>query len=256
MSRANTRRVAQAEVQQRRQSRRRMLLLSIGSTLAIAVTVSTLLLLNQTFRVTAWEVTAEGHDADRLKQQIELSMEQLPLNDFWSARPGVIREQLLAAVADLEEVTVQRTLSGTLFLKAKARTPIGLWQNGENQIFLVDMHGYAYRPLAASENMDLPLLRIGQSDIRQACQLLNTMQSIRPGYFARISELLAESDSWKINFDQGQQWMISRNEHMSHAISRVSGLLQKPRWRSGHWRVDARTSSRWFVRPARQEGVI
>jgi len=256
MSRTNTRRVAQAEVQQRRQSRRRMLLLSLGSTLAVAVTVSTLLLLNQTFRINAWEVTAEGHDADKLKQQIEQSMNLLPLSDFWSTRPGVIRDHLLASIADLEEVNVQRTLSGSLYLKATARTPVGLWQNGENQIFLVDMHGNAYRPLQATENADLPLLRLAQSDIRPACDLLNSMQSLKPGYYSHISELLAESDSWKINFDQGQQWMISRNEHVSHAISKVSNLLQKPRWRSGHWRVDARTTSRWFVRPAGQEGVI
>ena len=256
MSRGNTRRVAQAERQQRRQSLRRKIAITLGSALAVTLTVSSLLLLNQTFRVTAWEIKASGHDAANLEQQMDAAMSTMPAYDFWSTRPGVVRSHLLASVADLEEVTVQRTLSGSLYLDATARTPVGLWHNEESHLFLVDKHGTAYRPMANTEMADLPILRLGQSDIRQACALLRSMQSLQPHYFSRISELLADNSSWKINFDQGQQWMISRNEHVAHAISKVSNLLQKPRWRSGHWRVDARTTSRWFVRPAGQEGVI
>lgn len=256
MSRGNTRRVAQAERQQRRQSVRRKIAVTLGSLLAVALTVSSMLLLNQTFRVTTWEITAHGHDTANLEQQIDVAMQNMPAYDFWSTRPGVVRAHLLASVADLEEVSVQRTLSGSLYLDATARTPVGLWQNEEGHVFLVDIHGSAYRPVANTEMADLPILRLGQNDIRQACALLRSMQSLQPHYFSRISELLADDSSWKINFDQGQQWMISRNEHVSHAISKISKLLHKPRWRSGHWRVDARTTSRWFVRPAGQEGVI
>ena len=256
MSRTNTRRVAKAELQQRRQSVRRRIAMTLGSILAITATFFTLLLLNQTFRITNWEIKASGDHAARLEQQLDVAMKSLPAYDFWSTRPGVVREHLLASVADLEDVSVQRTLSGSLYLDATARTPVGLWHQEEGNLFLVDMRGNAYRPVAAAESSDLPILRIGRDDIRQASQLLRSMQSLQPRYFSRISELLADSNSWKINFDQGQQWMISRNEHVSHAISKVSNLLQKPRWRSGHWRVDARTTSRWFVRPAGQEGVI
>jgi len=256
MSRGNTRRVAQAELQQRRLSMRRKIAITLGSALSVTLTVSTLLLLNQSFRVTSWEITTDGLDAANLQQQMDTAMNTMPAYDFWSTRPGAVRNHLLASVADLEDVSVQRTLSGTLYLKAIARTPVGLWHNEGGHVFLVDMHGEAYRQVKNTEMADLPILRLSQDDIHQACLLLRSMQSLQPKYFSRISELLADNSSWKINFDQGQQWMISRNEHVSHAISKVSNLLQKPRWRSGHWRVDARTTSRWFVRPAGQEGVI
>ncbi|HKI60470.1 MAG TPA: cell division protein FtsQ/DivIB [Mariprofundaceae bacterium] len=256
MSRTNTRRVAQAELQQRRQSIRRRIAVTLASALAITATVSTLLLLNQTFRITAWEIKASGDHAARLEQQLDAAMKRLPAYDFWSTRPGMVRSHLLASVADLDEVSVQRTLSGFLYLDATARTPVGLWHQEGGDLFLVDIRGNAYRPVTATETTDLPILRLGRDDICQASLLLRSMQSLQPRYFSRISELLADSNSWKINFDQGQQWMISRNEHISHAINKISKLLQKARWRSGHWRVDARTTSRWFVRPAGQEGVI
>ena len=103
---------------------------------------------------------------------------------------------------------------------------------------------------------DLPILRISETDIREASAMLQSMRSGQPIYFSRISELFGNNNSWKINFNQGQQWMISRNQNRSDSINRISELLKKQRWRSGLWRVDARTAKRWFIRPAKQEGVI
>lgn len=183
-------------------------------------------------------------------------MNALPDYDFWSTRPGLLRSHLLETVPDLENILIQRTLTGSLHMRAIARTPIGLWQKKDGEIFLVDMHGNVYRQLQSSEMADLPILRISKADIHEASSMLKSMSIDQPTHFSRISELFATSSSWKINFNHGQQWMISRNKYRSDSINRVSELLTKQRWRSGLWRVDARTAKRWFIRPAKQEGVI
>ncbi|MDX8403069.1 MAG: cell division protein FtsQ/DivIB [Mariprofundaceae bacterium] len=256
MSRANTRRIAKAAVQQRRKLIRKRFVLILGTSLALALLLSTLFLLNQTFTVSKWEIEVSGTAPKNLKQQINTAMKSLPDYDFWSTRPALLHSQLLKAVPDLENIHIQRKLTGSLYLRAIARTAIGLWQKKDGQIFLVDMHGTVYRPLQPTEMADLPMLRISKTDIRAASVMLQSMRSDQPVYFSRISELFANSSSWKINFNQGQQWMISRNQNTSYSIRRVSSLLGKHRWRSGHWRVDARTARRWFIRPAKQEGVI
>lgn len=256
MSRANTRRIDQAEVKLRRARTRKKIVLFSGTMLALAFTISALLLLNQAFRISTWEIETTGKSHGNLERQIDAAMKALPDYDFWSTRPGLLRTQLLEILPDLEDIRIQRMLTGSLHLHGIARTPVGVWQNEDGEIYMVDIHGTAYRPLQASEMADLPILRIRKADIGKACELLQTLQSAQPVHFSQISELLANSSSWKINFDQGQQWMISRHENISYSVSRVSDLLAKPRWRSGHWRVDARTDARWFIRPAGQEGVI
>lgn len=256
MSRANTRRIVKAEVQQRRKLIRRRFALTSGITLALALSLSTLFLLNQTFSVSEWEIETSGNAPGNLVQQIDTALKALPDYDFWSTRPGLLRSHLLETVPDLENIRIQRSLDGSLHLHAIARTAIGLWQKKDGEIFLVDMLGTVYRPLQANDMADLPILRINRADILEASAMLNSMRSDQPIHFSRISELFANSSSWKINFNQGQQWMLSRNQNRSDSINRVSALLEKQRWRSGHWRVDARAATRWFIRPARQEGVI
>lgn len=84
-------------------------------------------------------------------------MNALPDYDFWSTRPGLLRSHLLETVPDLENILIQRTLTGSLHMRAIARTPIGLWQKKDGEIFLVDMHGNVYRQLQSSEMADLPI---------------------------------------------------------------------------------------------------
>ncbi len=254
--RSNTRRVNKAELQQRRKVILGRVKLMAGTTLTAAFMISSLMMMNRAFEVTAWDIQIEGSAPASLEQQVDRAMHSLKAYDFWSTRPSVLRQHILNAVPDLEEVEIQRSLGGTLQLRAIPRTAIGLWQGEKNRVVLVDMHGTAYRTLQGGEIADLPILRLAQHDIRQASQLLQILKSSQPERFMEISELSTDSRNWKINFTQGQQWMISRNTNISGAIYRIDSLLKKPRWRSGHWRIDARAASRWFIRPARQEGVI
>jgi len=255
MSRANTRRVNKAELQQRRRIVFRHISRISAGMLTVALSFSAMMVLNQSFSVSSWEIdVADGNH--QLKQQVDTAMQSLPAYDFWSTRPSALRDHLLESVADLENIEIRRTLTGSLQLQAIARTPAGLWQSGDGDIYLVDRHGAAYRKLAAAESADLPLLRIGKADIGAAVDLLQAMRSGQSARYRQISELLADSSNWKINFNQGQQWMISRNQDIEYAVNRIGNLLAKPRWRSGHWRIDARAENRWFIRPSRQEGVI
>jgi len=258
--RTNTRRVNKAEQQQRRKALMHKVKVVTATALTATFVASSLTLLNRTLQVTTWEIDIQGQThtstPHQLKQQMDRTMQSLESYDFWSTRPGVLRSHLLAEVPDLEEVEIQRALGGKLQLHAIPRTPIGLWQTGDKKIELVDIHGTAYRALEASDMADMPILRLTSHDIHQAAQLLQIMRSSQPERFTKISELSTDSRNWKINFTQGQQWMISRNTDISAAINRIGTLLEQPRWRVGHWRIDARAESRCFIRPTSQEGVI
>ena len=256
MSRTNQRRITKSEITQRRKATMRSLVWITGSVIAVVASASALLLLNRTFTVSEWKIEVVASSPSSLHGEINRSLASIQAYDFWSTRPATIRSRLLQALPDLEDVHIQRKLTGSLHLHAIARTPVALWKKQEGNIYLVDKHGLPYRQLSANESADFPILRVGESDIVEVAALLQRLRVADPNRFSHVSELFASNSSWKINFDQGQQWMISRNENLSNAITRVVALLEKPRWRSGHWRVDARMKQRWFIRPTKHEGVI
>lgn len=256
MSRTNQRRIAKSEITRRRRAIMRNIAWIAGSAIAVVASASALLLLNRTFSITEWKIEVVESSPSSLRGEINHSLASIQAYDFWSTRPATIRSRLLQELPDLEDIHIQRKLTGSLHLRAIARTPVALWKKQEESIYLVDRHGLPYRQLSANEPSDFPILRVDESDIVEVAALLHQLQAVAPNRFSHVSELFASSSNWKINFDQGQQWMISRNENISNTIARVIALLEKPRWRSGHWRVDARTKQRWFIRPTRHEGVI
>lgn len=229
---------------------------TVGFMLALGAVTGGLLMLNEMLRIKSWHIETVADAPASLQGEIDAAMQKLPAYDFWSTRPSALSEQLLSAVADLESIEISRTMTGSLQLTATARTPVALWQNGEGEVRFVDSHGTAYRPLAQDEAADLPLLRIEGSDVRKATELLLAMHAAQPRFHTQVSELLSEGDSWKINFNRGQQWIIPQGRNISYEINRVGTLLGEPRWRSGFWRVDTRMDARWFIRPASQQGVI
>jgi len=254
--RANTRRPDMAVVRQHRRAVLFRFVQTAGFMLALGAVTAGVLLFNASFHLKSWNIETGSNAPENLRHQVDQAMQSLGNGDFWSTRPSAVREHLLASVADLESVEISRTLMGMLDIRARARTPLGLWKKDNTGIWLVDSHGNAYRPLAQDETADLPLLRLSGSDVQDAAALLQRMQQSQPQFFAHISELGSDGRSWKINFNRGQQWLVPRNHNVSYAINRIGELLDRPRWRNGHWRVDARIDTRWFIRPVRQEGVI
>jgi len=256
MTRNNQRRIAKSEITNRRKATMKRVVWFTGSIVAVTASISGIHLFNQAFSISQWKIEVVEATPSSLQNDIDHSLSALESREFWSTRPSVIHSRLTQSLPDLKEIHIQRKLAGSLHLRAIARTPVALWQKQEGSVYLVDEHGFPYRQLSSNEAADFPVLRMGREDITQVAALLQQLKMADPNRYSQISELFATNSSWKINFDQGQQWMISRSDDLSHAISSVVALLEKPRWRSGHWRVDARMKKRWFIRPTKHEGVI
>jgi cell division septal protein FtsQ len=115
--------------------------------------------------------------------------------------------------------------------------------------------GEAYRPLRRNESYNLPILRLPRPQLREALELLAALRQDEKRYHM-LSEVLTLQNSWKLYFTHGRSWIVPRGLQAQQRISRLTALLQKPRWRKHAWRVDARSQTRWFLRPVKQEGVI
>jgi len=253
--RNNSRRISQTDVQARRISLLRWSSRVSAAAAMLLLLAGTAMLLNEQFRLESWRIEIEGDNRTALQQQVDREMRSLSDLDYWHTRPAILSDRLLAMLPDLLDVHVQRSLSGTATIEARARTAVALWQHDQS-VELVDLFGTAYRQLQPKEISDLPILRADENELFAASQLLGMFKATHPRRFQTISELLTGHDEWKINFSKGEQWILSRHQDVSDSIRSVSDLLDKPRWKSGHWRVDARSESRWFIRPATQEGVI
>jgi len=251
MSRANRRR---PPARPRQRSWRKLLLRLAAATAMLTLAGGTGLWLNGVLSVTHWEIAAP----DELRRPIEQQLRAMPELDFLHSRPAVVRAALMEGVPDIAEVHVRRILPHALLIRARARVPVALWQDAEGVIRLVDMRGQAYREMHSGEMLDLPVLRLPQQQLASAGALLAELRELDADRYAHISELASTHDGWKLYFERGQYWLIPRSstEMMKRRIESLVALLKQPRWRSRKWRVDARMNTRWFIRPAKQEGVI
>lgn len=208
--------------------------------------------LMQRFEPVSWKVSAPLS----LQQKIEESMQMMSPQGLWSARPALIQQELLQRIPDIARVQVQRTLPSSLHIKAEARVVIALWQQPGGRVMLIDDHGQAFRPLARGELMDYPLLRLDAQHLAAASSLLTSMKQGQSAWLAALSEVFADIDGWRLNLSSGQQWLLPFGEKGIESVSRITAMLQHSRWHAGVWRVHARQENRWFVRPAKYQGVI
>jgi len=227
----------------------------IGQVSAVVVILAAGLLtgwwLNERMSVTQWSIEGDAI----LKQAISEKLERMPVKDFISTRPDMLSQQWLQALPDMAQVQVSRVLPNSLNVRIHARVPVALWQNEKSQLFLFDEQGQVYRPLKKGESPDLPLLRIGEEYLASAGQLLLTLQAQQVVGLDQLSEIRAGSSYWQIYFSKGVTWTLPFGKEEA-AIKQLASLLEKPRWSNRSWRVDARSSDRWFIRPARHGGVI
>lgn len=193
-------------------------------------------------------------DDTSLAQAVEHHIARMQPLDFWHARPALVRAKLLAAIPDLAEVRILRVLPNTLHIRPIRRRQLALWQGAGGQIWLVDAKAEAYRPMRAGDNADLPLLRCNREQLPAAVAIVLTLQEEDPQRAKALSECIALADGWQLNFNRFQRWLLP--DHASAQLPRVVALLKGKRWQTGLWRVDARMSSRWFIRHAIQRGMI
>jgi len=251
MSRDNRRRINPEMV---RQKRRRWLTRLLKAGLLGSAAVATgagLWWLNDAMRIESWSVEGPAELQTAVELQLTRDKEQLDLIHAWPSR---LHDSLLAAVPDLDDVLITRQLPDHLQLVAIPRKPVALWQN-EDKVWLVDAKANAYRPLQAGESPDLPLLRVAGNELADSIGLLAALQAANADRLAKLSELRADANDWRLYFARGERWLLPRQQ-TARQLARLNHILNSPHWKSGVWRVDARTATRWYLRPASQGGVI
>lgn len=231
----------------------RQRILCIMRPLLIAAAAGTLLIgLNRALDIERVHVLG----ADKaLAQIIQQNIAKHKPLDFWHSRPARIRNQLLRAIPDLADVRVRRVLPHTLAITPKRRQPLALWQDRNRRIQLVDAAGVAYRPIRSEDLADLPLLRCGRAQLGEAIGIILILQHADRRRLQSLSECIALHDSWQLNFDKRQRWLLPSHAPAQRLV-RVLALLDRKRWRQGLWRLDARSPSRWFIRHALHGGMI
>ncbi len=251
MSRVNQHRIDPAvQKEVRRRSLKRIgRVLMFG--MVVSVTATSAMWLNHKWSVGSWEIKADAP----LKIAIDAQLKVMPNRDFLSTRPDLLRELWLQRIPDLADVQITRILPDKLRINADARVPVALWQDEQSRLHLFDGHGNIYRLLKKGESPDLPLLRIPEEKLDAARKMIVALAQHDAQKLSDLSEIRAGSRHWQIYFSRGVTWLIPQGDEGS-MIERIKSLLQQPRWRNRYWRVDARLSSRWFIRPAGHGGVI
>jgi len=207
--------------------------------------------LNETFVVQQWSI-----DGDiGLKVSIEKELAAISDKTWLQTRPARLHAQWLAAIPDLLDVQITRILPDTLHIVAFARQPVALWQDEVGSIHLVDGQSHAYRTLRQGESPDLPLLRISSKELALSYQLLQAFAQQQVRDIRNLSEVRSSDSAWIIYFNNGERWLLPHHNEAA-VLTKLSSILSQPRWLRRSWRIDARTSSRWFIRPVKQEGVI
>ena len=248
MSRGNQRRTSPEVIRaKRRQLINRLAKIFLTSSLLVCF-AATGWWLNQNMSVRQWSIEGDA----MLKAAIEAELQSMPKKDFLSTQPAILRQQWLAAIPDMADVQITRILPDALHIRAELRTPVALWQE-EKGVYLLDKQGHAYRQLRQGESPDMPLLRVEADRLASACNLLDALHVA--GKMESLSEIRSASQHWQIYFARGEKWLLPQ-EAEEPVIRRLTRILNKPRWQNRFWQVDARSSSRWFIRPARQGGII
>lgn len=248
MKRNNQRRISPEARQVKRQRLIRRLAKVLLSSSLLAGFVVIGWWLNQAMSVRQWDIEADAV----LASAIESQLRAMPEKDFLHTRPAHLRRQWLADIPDMADVQITRILPDALHIEARLRLPVALWQQ-EQGIYLLDRHGHAYRPLRRGESPDMPLLRVEAERLASACHLLDMLRLA--GKRESLSEIRSAGGHWRVYFTRGERWLLPQGAEET-VIHRLTRILKKPRWQNRHWRVDARSPTRWFIRPARQGGVI
>jgi len=207
--------------------------------------------LNAALRVTHWNVDASP-SMQREVNRVLLAHDM----DFWHARPMSLRRQLLHDIPDLADVLIQRQLPDTLNIQVRLRQRMGLWKSEEGDVYLVDEHGMPYRALRQSENVDLPIFRMHKKYLQSASNLLKILKLSSNKWFTLSSEIFTDGLGWKLNFSQGQQWILPFGVEAVHNVAILSRIVEKRRWSQKNWRVNTHVSNRWFFREAKHQEVI
>jgi len=220
----------------------------------VAVAVSAgvawgLMSLNRALSVSSWRIEAP----EALHQAIAAQITEQPM-DFVHTFPPLLRHHLLAAIPELADVQISRSVGGALDITAVPRQAVGNWLDPQGRMQLVDGNGTAY-PGTETVLPILPMLRLPADQLPEAGALLTHLAGLSHSLFAHLSEVVAIDGAWKLYFDRGESWVIPQKGAIRR-VDRLVALIDQPRWHKDAWRIDARMDTRWFIRPARSKEVI
>lgn len=219
-----------------------------GPVLLIATgVVLGLMLLDRAMAVRAWQVRC---DDPVLQRAVSRRLQEMAPLGFVAGMPGRVAERLRRLEPDIDTIEVERRLPHLLRIRAEVRRPVALWSGGDGRVMLVDGAGVPYRPLRRGELQDLPLLRTrDRGCLPRLTALLQRVRRLDPRRLAGMSELIVRDDGQlRINLSRGAQWRLPLDGAAPRRVERIMELLDEPRWRHGHWRVDARQRDRWYLR--------
>ncbi|RMD61068.1 MAG: hypothetical protein D6824_08480 [Planctomycetota bacterium] len=162
---------------------------------------------------------------------------------------------MLAALPDLADVEITRRLPDRLEIRGVPRRPVALWRASDG-VMLVDGRGTPYRRLGRGEAADLPLVRAPRERLDEAVRLMRGLRRLDARRLKRLSEVIAETDGWRLDFSRGEAWLLPAGPAVERRIRRILALLETRRWRRDAWQVDARQADRWFIRKSRLGGVV
>jgi len=209
--------------------------------------------LNQAWSVEAWTIRGVP---EYLETAIDTEMNTMKTRDFIHTWPSMLRRRLLSRLPDLDDVSIARKLPGRLEITARERVTAVLWQQPDGKVSLVDGKAVSYRALRRGEQVDLPLLRTSRSNLGDAVKLILTLKQEDDTRYEHLSELIGEGDNWRLNFDRGQSWLLPHGVNNGQRMQGLITLMRQKRWRGGRWRIDARLSTRWFIRESKIGGVV
>jgi hypothetical protein len=174
--------------------------------------------------------------------------------DFVHTFPPLMRRRLLAAIPELADVRIARSMRGELAITAVPRHAVANWVGPTGRMLLVDASGDAY-PGTERTAPILPMLRVPAPQLSKASALLGHLAQLSQDKYAHLSEMVAVDGAWKLYFDRGESWVIPQHG-AADRVDRLYALMAEPRWHKDAWRVDARMDDRWFIRPAHSKEVI
>ncbi len=210
-----------------------------------------MLWINDRMVVRSWHIDGDP----MLSHAVDAALQSMSMKDLVDTDVDQLAQVWLQNMADMERVDVMRILPDKLNIRVYARVPVALWQDARGHLHLFDRQGEVYRLLGEKESPDLPLLRVSKEDLPAAHRLLKRLQQQKLVAWSSLSEVRSGEQYWQLYFSKGASWMLPFGKE-DQVMKQVVTLLKQPRWRDRQWKVDARLSSRWFIRPARHGGVI
>jgi len=157
----------------------------------------------------------------------------------------------ITALGWVEDVSILRSLPGTIRISITERQPYAIWQQ-DGILHLIDRGGIEIKRNDLQAFTDLPLI-VGLGAPDQAAELMDVLVQ-QPDLWARVHAIVRVGQRrWDLEFDNGIEVMLPEEE-VAEAWSRLATLESKHAILSREVAVlDLRLADRLTVRPGEKQ---